>query len=163
MSNQGIELAYNAGIDQLAAQTTTMESLRTRANNILAATALFISFAAGVGLINTDPSRGAVLHPTAGVLLFAVVVALSCCALYVVWPAKNWVFVTSAKKILERYDAGDDEAAIRRYVIGELIEGAKSNHAKMKAKQKAFRWAASLLVAEIVLLVGVLLTQQIGS
>jgi hypothetical protein len=32
----------------------------------------------------------------------------------------------------------------------------------LKAKQKAFRWAAALLVGEIVLLVGILLLQGVG-
>ncbi len=161
MADRGIELAYTAGELQLTAQTASLESLRTRANTILAATAIFASFATGVGLINIDPSRGAVLNPVAAGLLLAVVIAVSGFALYVVWPIEQWVYVTSARKILARCDAGDDEEAVRRYVIGELIEGSKANAAELQRKLTAFRWAASLLVAEIVLLVAIVLLQRL--
>ena len=57
-SDKRLELAYDPGVQHLAAQTASIESLRTRANNLLGATALCASFAAGVGLINTDPSKG---------------------------------------------------------------------------------------------------------
>jgi hypothetical protein len=161
MADRVLELAYSAGEQQLAAQTASLESVRGRANNILAATAIFASFATGVGLINVDPSKGALLSPVAAVILLKVVIAVSGCALYVVWPVKDWVYVTSARKILERHDAGDDEVAVRRYVIGELVSGFKQNGAVLEGKLRAFRWATSLLVVEIVLLVAIVLLQQI--
>ena len=59
----GFELAYVAGEKQLAAQTASLENLRARANNILAAITLFVWFTAALGILNTDPDKGKVLHP----------------------------------------------------------------------------------------------------
>lgn len=47
----------------------------------------------------------------------------------------------SAEENLGRYDAGDDEAAIRKYVIDELIVGVERNSKKLEDKQEALRIA----------------------
>jgi hypothetical protein len=78
------------------------------------------------------------------------------CVLFVAWPAKDWAYTPSATIILERIDAGDDEATIRRFITSKMIEGADRNYKKPKDRQIAFRVAAALLVAEIALLVGAL-------
>lgn len=151
-SDTRLALAYAAGEQQLAALTSSMESLRTRANNILAATALFVSFAAGIGLLNTDPSKGAVLPTPAKALLLGLIVAVGVLSLLVAWPVKEWVYTTSAAKILKRRESGDDEDAIRKFVIEAMIAGARANRKKLDRKQSAFRWATILLVAEIAVL-----------
>jgi hypothetical protein len=151
-----LELAYAAAQDRLKSQNDALSNTRTRANNLLATTALFISFSAGVGLINTDPSKGMVLCPFVAVVLLLVVMALGGCVLFVAWPAKNWSFNASARIILERIDAGEDEATVRRFVTQKMIEGADRNHPKLEGRQNAFRVAVALLVVEVVLLVGAL-------
>jgi hypothetical protein len=149
-----LELAYTAAEDMLASQTDSLLNLRTRANNLLTTTALFISFSAGVGLINTDPGKGTILCPFVAGVLLLIVGALGGCVLYVAWPAKNWDYLPSARIILERVDAGDDEATVRRFITGEMIKGARKNATKLKPRQIAFRVAVALLVAEVLLLVG---------
>lgn len=155
-SDKRLELAYNAAEKKLSMQDATLSSVRTRANTLLATAALFTSFSAGVGLISTDPSKGRVFPPIAGAVLLVMVVALGVCVLVVIWPAKGWVFVPSASKIMARYNAGDDESSIRKYVIGEMISGGRKNEAQLKFKQKAFRAAAVLLACEVAVLVLVL-------
>ena len=71
--------------------------------------------------------------------------------------AKDWCYVPSAKVIMDKTNAGDDEAAIRRYVIDKMIEGAKANRVMLVDKQNAFRWAVGLVAAEIAVLAGLLL------
>lgn len=151
-----LELAYSAAHERLKAQNDTLANTRTRANNLLATAALFISFSAGVGMINTDPNKGLVLCPFLAGVLLLVVVILGCCVLFVAWPAKSWSHSPSARVILERIDAGEDEAAIRRFVTCKMIEGADRNHVRLEARQIAFRLAVALLVVEIALLVGAL-------
>ena len=77
----------------------------------------------------------------------------------VLWPARKWAFVLSAAKIMARYDASDDEAAIRKYVIVEMIKGGERNRAQLDFKQNVFRAAAVLLVVEVALLVLVVFLQ----
>ena len=44
-------------------------------------------------------------------------------------------------------------AAIRKYVIGELIDGVKCNRKKLQVKQDAFRMAVMFVIVEIVVLI----------
>ncbi|BBY36315.1 hypothetical protein MMAN_04490 [Mycobacterium mantenii] len=155
-ADKRLELAYAAAQDRLKAQNETLANTRTRANNLLATTALFISFSAGVGLINTDPNKGLVLCPFLAAVLLLVVVILGGCVLFIAWPAKSWSHTPSARVILERVDAGEDEATIRRFVTCKMIEGADRNHDKLQARQIAFRVAVALLIVEVALLVGAL-------
>jgi hypothetical protein len=156
-ADKSLELAYVAAQDLLKTQNDTLSNTRTRSNNLLATTALFISFSAGVGLINTDPCTESIFWPFFAFLLLLVVAALGGCVLFVVWPAKDWAFTPSARTILERIDAGDGEATIRRHVTCKMIDGAALNSKKLKDRQIAFRAAVALLVAEVVLLVGALI------
>jgi hypothetical protein len=68
-----VELAYEAAQQWLSMQDTTLANLRTRANNLLAAAALFTSFSAGVGLINNDPKKALVFPHYAALALFVIV------------------------------------------------------------------------------------------
>lgn len=157
MADKRLELAYDAAQKRLAMQDATLGNVRTRANNLLATAALFTSFSAGVGLINTDPNKGATLSPCVGSILLALVILLGLSVLVVVWPAKGWHFGASASVILEKIGAGDDEDAIRKHLTEKMIEGAAANHEQLMDKQVAFRVAVVLLVVEVALLVLVLI------
>jgi hypothetical protein len=155
-ADKRLELAYSAAQDLLKTQNDTLASTRLRANNLLATTALFVSFSAGVGLVNTDPTKGMVFCPFLAFILLLVVMALGGCVLFVAWPAKEWSYTPSARVILARVDAGDNEDTVRRFITCKMIEGADLNHAKLKPRQVAFRVAVALLVVEVALLVGAL-------
>lgn len=155
-SDKRLELAYDAGAKQLAMQDATLANVRTRANQLLAVAALFTSFAAGLGLINADRAKGAVISPCAAVALLIIVLLLGIMIICVIWPVDGWVFVPSAAKIMEKYNEGEDEAAIRRFVIAALIEGGRKNDAALREKQLFFRIAVILLLVEIVLLLTML-------
>lgn len=157
-----LELAYDAAKETLKLQDATLTNTRTRANNLLAATALFISFAAGVGLINTDPKRGAVFPAWAALILLLVVVGLGIAVTIVAWPTKDWCWGPSAKVILDMTDEGKSEAEIRRFMTKKMIAGRHENHEMLAPKQKAFRWASGLLFAEVVVLVAGLIMQLEG-
>lgn len=156
-SDKRLELAYDAAEKMLALQDSTLANVRTRANNLLAATAVFISFAAGVGMINTDPKKGLLLPVIAGLVLLTIVIAVGVNVLMIMWPAKGWCYVPSAKVIMEKTNAGEDEAAIRRHVIEKMIAGAKANGTMLADKQNKFRWAVGLVAAEVAVLAGILL------
>jgi hypothetical protein len=158
-SDKRLELAYDAGEKKLAMQDSTLGNVRTRANNLLAVAALFTSFAAGLGLINTDPTHGPVISSCAAIMLLVVVMLLGVTVLYVIWPAKDWAFVPSARKIMDRYREGQSEDAIREYVIGEMIVGGNKNARALDEKQVAFRIAVILLVVEVALLLMILVVK----
>ena len=152
-SAQQLELAYDAGETTLASQDTTLGNVRTRANNLLSTAALFISFSAGVGLINTDHTKGPVLSPIKALALLAVVAALGVCVLFALWPVHYWIFSPSAKKLLNQSNTETREE-LQAFVVEAMITGIDDNDDALKGKQRAFRYAAMLLLVEILLLVG---------
>lgn len=162
-SDKRLELAYAACQQTLTMQDGTLGNLRTRANNLLAAAALFTSFSTGVGLINNDPTKGSVFPHAAALALIVIVALLGVSVLIVLWPAKNWVFTASAGGILAAADEKDangkflnDEDAIRREVINSLSGAIHANTETITFKSRAFQAAAILLLAEVLLLLGVL-------
>ncbi|HKP42111.1 hypothetical protein [Mycobacterium sp.] len=156
-SDKRLELAYDAAEKRLTLQDTTLSNVRTRANNLLAATAVFISFATGIGMINTDPKKGILLPVLAGLVLLAIVIAVGVNVLMIMWPVKDWCYVPSAKVIMDMTNAGDDENAIRRHVIDKMIQGAAANGTMLADKQNKFRWVVGLVGAEIAVLAVILL------
>jgi hypothetical protein len=155
-SDKRLELAYDAIQENLKMQDATLASTRTRANNLLATSTLFVSFSAAVGLINNDPDMGSVFFPGIAAVLLLVAVALGVSVLIVAWPVKNWCYVPSASIILDMTEAGKSEAEIRRHVVKELIKGAKANRSMLRFRQDAFRCAVILLIIEVTLLMGAL-------
>jgi hypothetical protein len=150
-----LELAYDAGEKRLALQLSTLGNVRTRANSLLATAALFTSFAAGLGLINTDRTKGPVLQPYTVIALFVIFVLLGLTVLYITtWPAPGVSFGPPAQRIMEKYDQGDDEASIRKSIIDGMIKAACNNEDQIRRRQSALRAAAVLLMCEIALLVG---------
>ncbi len=156
-SDGRLELAYDAAEKMLTLQESTLANVRSRANNLLAATAVFISFAAGIGVINTDPKKGLLLPVIVGLVLLAIVISVGVSVLMIMWPAPKWCYVPSARVIVKMTDAGDDESAIRRHVINEMIKGAEANRKMLDEKQNKFRWAVGLVAAEVAVLAGIFL------
>ena len=151
-SEQQLELSYDAGEKTMSAQDTHLGDVRSRANILLSTSALFISFSAGIGLIKTDPTKGAVLSPTKGIVLLFVVLVLGLCVLYVLWPVKEWIYSADAEKLMKRSNS-DTRKELQAFVVEEMIKGINRNDNALNAKQRAFRFAAALLIVEIVLLV----------
>ncbi|WP_374023220.1 hypothetical protein [Mycobacterium sp. HNNTM2301] len=158
-SDKRLELAYDAAQKKLAMQDTTLGNVRTRANTLLATAALFTSFSAGIGLLNNDPTKGAVFPSCASVALLIIVVLLGGCVFYVVWTATGWHFVPSASIIMENIRANKTEDQIRTLITDAMIQGGKENQPKLDRRQLAFRVAVILLVAEVALLVWVLIVR----
>jgi hypothetical protein len=151
-SDRSLELAYTAAQDMLSEQVATFARLRTRANNMLSTAALFISFSAGVGLINIDPAKGTVFRSGVALGLVLVVLVLGACVLYISWLARGWYWSPSASEMLEMVDAGQSEAAIRRHFIRVMVEKAAANEKQLAPRRRAFRGATILLLVEVLVL-----------
>lgn len=154
-----LELAYEAAQNYLSIQDATLGNTRTRANTLLSTAALLATFSTAVGLLNTDPDKGTVLPALGAWLQFGVTALLGTSVLVVLWPVTGWCFGPSAKEILACLADEDlagqrkTEGEIRKYVIDEMITGINKNTVNLKKKQRAFRYAAVLLVFEVFVLV----------
>jgi uncharacterized membrane protein YidH (DUF202 family) len=146
-------LAYDAATNALKSQDGTFGNIRTRASTVLATAALLTSFAAGLGLINTDRAKGAVLPVPAAWLLLALLLLVGGLVLFVQWPVRVWRYGPSAGVILERRDRGDSEDSIREFVTKKMIDGIGANRAVLTRRQNALRASVFLLLVEVVVLV----------
>jgi hypothetical protein len=118
---------------------------------------LLTSFASGIGLLNTDPTKGRVLPVSGAWLLLIVTGIVGISVIYVLWPAKGWHFGPSAKEIVKQRNDGKSEDATREYIVAKMIEGIDLNFAALARKQKAFRFAAVFLLFEVLILVASLI------
>lgn len=154
--NRALELAYDAAEALLKGQDATLGNIRTRASNLLTVAALLTSFAAGLGLIRTDPTKGATLPPWAAWLLLGALITMGILVLFVLWPVRVWHFGPDPKVILDRHLEGESESDIRRYVSGEMVGGIGVNRKTLVQRQRVFRYAVILLLAEVGILIGAL-------
>lgn len=146
-------LAYEATKEILKAQDNTLGNTRTRASGILNVAALLTSFSAGLGLIETDPSKGPVLHPATAWMLLIVLVGIGSLVLFVLWPAKAWHLGPDPSAMLDKRAAGESEISIRESSTRAMIVGLAHNRTKLKPRQRAFRLAIVLLIAEVGILI----------
>ena len=154
MADEVARLAYDEARNALREQDATLSNIRNRATAVLSAAAVGTSFATAVGLLNTDPKRGATLPEWASWGLLVAVVFISSGALTVLWPAQKWNFGPSPSKILNSRGATLDDVlgAATRAMLAAL----ESNDAVLKRSFTAYRLSAVVLMAEIVFLVIVL-------
>lgn len=145
----GLELAYSAACDVLKIQDQTLANVRSRATQILSTSALLTSIAAGVGLINLDPTKGETLSVTGAWSILVVTLAIGVLVIYVQWPARGWSFGPSPVKILARRKATPGIDDLREYVVDALVQGIDTNDRALKRRQTAFRWSAGGLLLEV--------------
>jgi hypothetical protein len=116
VADDRLQLAYDAGVKALAQQDTTLSNLRNRTTALLTTAGLATSFAAGIGLINTNQSEGTVFPTWAAYTLLALLVVIGALSIFVLWPIKKFAFGPDSGIILNLYKQGDSSDSILEYV-----------------------------------------------
>jgi hypothetical protein len=153
-----LELAYDAAKSKLSQQDGTLGSIRNRATSMFTAAALAVSFTAAIGLISGDGKLERDYPVWASIALLVVLTGMGTAVMVIQWPAKGFHFGPSASVIVEKQQAGEDEDAIRLYVIKAMTAGGMSNAKVIRTKQHALRWVVGLLWLEIILIVAAVVT-----
>jgi hypothetical protein len=153
-------LAYDAVTERLNSQSVTLESLRTRATGILSVAALVTAFAAGIGMINTDPDKGKLLPTWAPWTLLGILFVMGWCVMRVLWPYQRWGYGPSASVILQLREAGMSEDAVRHRVTIEMLVARERNEDQLVRRALAYRGAIVLLLAETLVLVSAVAQQS---
>ena len=148
-----LQMAYDASTKALEQQDRTIGNLRNRATAILTVAALGVSFATGVGLINTDRSKGFVLPHWAAFTLLGLVGAMGLLTMYILLPVDRFVYGPDAEVLLRKAGTDNEMDDVLRYMAQELTAGRKRNAGPMKRRFFAFELAVALLVAEVVVLI----------
>jgi len=151
--DERLQIAYDAAAKFLAQQDTTLSNLRNRTTALVSSAAVATSFAAGLGLINTDPTKGALFPHWAAYAMLVTLLAIGGLSLFILWPVKQFVFGPQSEVILA--DIRDSKSAdeILARSIDQMNEGHERNASGIGSRMRAFRAAAPLLIAEVVVLI----------
>jgi len=156
MADRRLEMAYDAAKDSLKRQDATFTNIRTRSNGLLTVAALVTSFAAGLGLMNTDQNKGAVVPAAGAWALLGILAVIGALVMFVLWPVQ-WHFGPGAAEIYSRRKAGEAEDAIREFIVEKMLDGITDNNAALLRRGHAYRLSVMLLFIEVVVLVIVLI------
>src|SRR5215208_3361777 len=118
--DKNLELAYDAALQALSQQDVSLGNLRNRATGLLSAAALVTSFAAGLGLLNTDPEKGEVFPVWAGVTLLCILIVIGALTMKILWPV-NYHHGADAKQLMEQKRQGRSEDDVREYMVERLM------------------------------------------
>ncbi|MGQ0778029.1 MAG: hypothetical protein ACT4NY_27065 [Pseudonocardiales bacterium] len=158
MPDDVLTLAYDSALNALREQDSTISNLRNRATGLLAAAAVGTSFTTALGLLNTDPDRGAIFPPWAGWTVVGLVALIGISVMVVLWPAPKWIFGPDPAKLLE--NAGKDIDDVRRIATRALLLGITANNRSIALRVTAYRLSAGLLLTESIVLILALLTSR---
>jgi hypothetical protein len=156
----GLQMAYAAIVESLKAQDHTLAGLRNRATGVLSTAALAASFAAGVGLINTDATAGAVFPRWASLALLATLIAIGVFDSLVLWPIRGWQFGPDVDQMLVDHDGGRPLPVIQRHAIDDAVAGARRNAGLLKPRFTFYRWSACLLIVEVIVMLSAVVGRQ---
>jgi hypothetical protein len=156
ISEKPYELAYEASIRAIENQAATVESLRSRAGTILAATALVTSFFGGQALSRMGRSQLHLLSYTTGAL--GSFIAVSLLALTILLPF-TLRFSLSAAAILRVVDAAEDgatPAGMLREIALQYESMYDSNVVQIRLLAACFQLAIVCLLGEVAFWLAVL-------
>ncbi|MFJ7016522.1 hypothetical protein [Streptomyces albogriseolus] len=126
--------------------------MRTRASGLLVLAALVTSFSTGLGLINTDASKGRTIPAWEVGVLVSLFVLIGFFSMAVVWPAR-FCFGPSPQEITRWRKFGLSERDIRDYVTEKMIEGMASNERVITLRWVYFRIAILVTMLEVTVVV----------
>lgn len=145
-----MKFAYDAAVNELTREDQTLGNLRNRSNGVLTIAALITSFAAGIGFLQTDPTKGVVFPNWAAISLLAILAAIVVLNVVIMWPI-DFAFGPNARAFL-RDSENPAQGPIDRKMVERLIECAGTNTKKINIRTHLYQAAVFLLGAEVVLI-----------
>jgi hypothetical protein len=155
MADEVIRLAYDEARAALREQDASLSNLRNRATALLAATAVGASFASSIGLLNADPKRGPVFPAWAGWTLLLLVLLVGAGVMTVLWPAQNWGYGPSPKKILSGANAQADQ--VLEAATEAMIVALASNDRVLRHRVNVYRVTVAVLMIQVALFVVIMI------
>ena len=148
-------LAYDEARTALREQDATLSNVRNRATALLAAAAVGTSFAATVGLLNTDPGRGQVVPTWAGWALLLLVILVGAGVMVVLWPVPDWKFGPSPRKLLD--SVGADVQGVLHAATEAMIAALAFNDRRLRQRMNAYRATVVVLMTQVAMLVVIMI------
>ena len=156
MADPRLQLAYDSAKGILKDQQASLEQIRTRTVSLLSAAALFVSFSAALGLVNTNPDRGQTTPAWVSFALMAVLIVLLALVICVLWPVRRFALAISTQEITRQIEEGLEEDEILRRLTAVLAEAVTINSYALRRKSQFSLGIVSLVTVAALLLLGVL-------
>jgi hypothetical protein len=140
-------LVYEEAREYLSRQESSLDEIRSRTGTLIAAAALAASF---VGTATAPHGFG-----WTAILGFGAFVASAVLCLYVLLPVKGWVFGNDTTSLITDFVEGDNPMSLTEIHRELAIHHAghiTRNEGLLQHLYWAFRGAAVLLIAEVILL-----------
>jgi hypothetical protein len=163
--NEGLvpyQLAYEASVHAISDQASVLESLRSRAGTLFAATALVTSFLGGFALARVEGSEGELdlISWSLGGLATGLFIVLALLTLAILWPHQVRFSVSAAEMLAIVDDRKPDDPVGAEEAYRELALRYEAmydlNADRIRALLWLFRLAIVCLVAEVFAWIGVL-------
>jgi hypothetical protein len=139
-------VAYDESVRAWAHQSAVLDELRSRAGTLIAAASVSSAFLGAATLRGSHSLNGS---SVAAIVVFGVVIAL---CIYVLWPAKDWVFVHNAKLLLEKYMThGVPLSEMYERMTCDNAGYRQTNAKRINYRFMAFRVACAGLGADVIL------------
>lgn len=117
------------------------------------------SFAGGLGLLNTDPTKGVVFPLWASLLLLAVLLFIGSLVVAVQWPLEDWCFGLHPQLLLAEARAlPDDVQGLKRKLSHDMGQAMADNDTRIRSRSRLLRLAAGSLVVEGAVFVAAIVT-----
>lgn len=148
-----VDLAFSEGQKNIEYQVKVHDSFLTRAQGVIALNAFFSGIVGKDALSSRPPEDQAYFG-------FSVweILAISCLvislilALWVLRPAKGWIFTTSPAVIIDDYYATDKSAEETKIILARYsLDNFQSNDLKLATLSKVLQGAFALSLAQVVL------------
>jgi hypothetical protein len=142
-------IAHDAAVRALDKQERVLDELRARTGVLLAASALAASFLGDAGFARSVP-------PSLLAALIACAATIAASVFILVPRRHQFVFgVAGAEVFAWLYDAKDDVGEMHRRLVYELQRLWEANDARLQPLFRAYRFAAGMLVVEVLALLAV--------
>jgi hypothetical protein len=142
--NQRVALVYQEAVRGIAHQERVVESLNTRAGNLIFAAAFVSSLLGGRAIAD-----GLSLWDWIATLLLLAIGAI---VAFILWPYSNYTFRFDPEDLLRQYIDGDPDttmAAMHRTLALRIKNDMGANWRTIQRIRVALQWALILLVLEI--------------
>ncbi|MFN8150798.1 MAG: hypothetical protein U0R24_06680 [Solirubrobacterales bacterium] len=138
-----IELALEEARRSLTYQAGTVDELRSRTGQLLAAASIAVSF------LGSSAAAAGRLGWYGALALAAFLVTVGSC-LRVLWP-RTWTFVTSSKTLLEDWAEVDRDEDVRSFLAKSLEGHYETNRIQTKRLMRWYQLAACSVGATVIL------------
>ena len=147
-TNQVLKLGYEATLLALSRQDQSLNNLRNRATGLLSAITIATTVGASVGIVNYDPTKGAIIPEWTARLALALALLVGILIILILWPTRGWHHHPSPLTYLKFREESENE--FLKQAITGLGNGISGNARILNRRYRYFQAATIIVLADLV-------------